>query len=208
MRIPIHISATLLGLATISSSFAATCCETDTRADHTAPTLAKHTDTSLFNIESLWENEEGEKFHFSQIGGRLQLVAMVYTTCAYACPRIIADMKSIQKHLTNMSSNDLGYCLITIDPERDTIDVYKKYADKHKLTENQWTFLRGESGDVLELANLIGVKYVKTPDGEYSHSNILTLLNPKGEIIHQQIGLGADSTETIEIVKTLLANKE
>ena len=159
------------------------------------------TSHSLFNVESTWVNQSGKRGPLSQLGGRSQVIAMVYTTCKFACPRILADLKTIQAGLPSASSADLGFCLITIDPVRDTVASFKTYSQKNNLDNDTWTFLRGEPGDILELANLLGVKYKKMPDGEFSHSNIITLLKPNGEISFQLNGLGADPTELIKAAK-------
>ena len=163
-----------------------------------------HTSHSIFNVESIWENQSGYRSPLSQLGNRTQVVAMVYTSCKYACPRILADLRTIQTALSSASPEDLGFCLITIDPERDTVAAFNAYSRKNKLDDDTWTFLRGEPGDILELANLLGVKYKKLPDGEFSHSNIITLLKPNGEIAHQLIGLGADPSELVEAAKRQL----
>jgi len=42
---------------------------------------------------------------------------------------------------------------------------------------------------VRELAALLGVKYKQETDGAFSHSNLVTILNPAGEIVHQRTGL-------------------
>jgi protein SCO1/2 len=68
-----------------------------------------------------------------------------------------------------------------------------------------WTLLRGGSDDVLELAALLGVRYKQDAKGQFSHSNIITVLNADGEIVHQQIGLNQDIKETIRIIEKLIA---
>lgn len=55
----------------------------------------------------------------------------------------------------------------------------------------------------MELAALTGFKYKKDDRGNYSHSNIITLLNEKGEIVHQLIGLNQDIAKTVNQLKTL-----
>ena len=163
-----------------------------------------HTSNSLFNVESLWETQKGEVVPLSQLGDRPHLVAMVYTSCQYACPRIISDLKAIESGIGIEDTNRYGICLVTIDPKRDTVAVYNGYAVKRDLPEERWTFLRGKSGDILELANLLGVRYKQLPDGEFSHSNIITLLNSQGEIAYQLNGLEADPSELIAKAKELL----
>ena len=60
--------------------------------------------------------------------------------------------------------------------------------------------------DVLELAALLGIKYKKEPTGQYAHSNLITLLDKNGEIVHQQPGLNTDPASMIAAVKKLNAN--
>jgi protein SCO1/2 len=50
---------------------------------------------------------------------------------------------------------------------------------------------------VLELAALLNVKFKKDAQGQFLHSNVLTLLNAKGEIVSQQVGLNSDHAEII-----------
>ena len=116
----------------------AACCEAvpDEHKNHGAEMagLATHTSHSIFNVESTWQNQNGQRAPLSQIGGRAQIVAMVYTTCKYACPRILADLKTIKTGLSDFGPKDLGFTLITFDPKRDTVDAYTAYAKRTILT--------------------------------------------------------------------------
>lgn len=200
---PIAITACLLSYAAESET--PPCCEPQPHHHgETGLPAGKPTAHSIFNIESTWENHNGDRLALSQIGGRIQIVAMVYTSCQFACPRILADLKSIHTALADVGSEELGFCLITIDPQRDTVEAYRAYALRNELDDKRWTFLRGEEGDILELANLLGVRYKKMPDGEYSHSNIVTLLKANGEVGYQLNGLGADPSEIIATAKSLI----
>jgi len=55
--------------------------------------------------------------------------------------------------------------------------------------------VRGDPDDVLEMAALLGVRFREMADGEYAHSNIITILDAQGAILYQQQGLGSDLTE-------------
>ena len=50
---------------------------------------------------------------------------------------------------------------------------------------------------VLELAALLNVKFKKGAQGQFLHSNVLTLLNTEGEIVCQDLGLTSDHGEII-----------
>lgn len=196
-----HILIIACAALIAQSAHAAACCEA------TPPKASAHSDASLFNIESQWQNQDGTSAPLSQLGDRPQLVAMVYTTCQFACPRMLSDLKAIQDSIGSNTASDYGITLITFDPERDTVPAYTAYAEKQELEAERWTFLRGTPSDILEIANLLGVKYKHLPNGEFSHSNVITLLNTKGEIVYQLEGLGADSAELIDKTKALIETK-
>lgn len=167
---------------------------------------AGFTDGSLYQVSSTWTTQDGEVIPFGDLRGRIVVVAMTYTSCEFSCPLIVADMKKIIKQVPASEKQRVRLVLISIDPERDTPEVMKAFAAKTKLLPEQWTLLRGDTGDIMEMAALLGVRYKKMPDGEYSHSNIITLLNAEGEVAHQQNGLGPElSAASIKALQGLLS---
>ena len=80
------------------------------------------------------------------------------------------------------------FVLVSFDVVRDTPAALARYRAQRQL-DSQWYLLHGDDDAVRELAALLGVKYKQEADGAFSHSNILTILNPAGEIVHQRAGL-------------------
>lgn len=179
--------------------------------DHSKMDHSKHesmeagtpSDLSIYNLESSWTNQDAQQVHLKDLGNKVQLIAMIYSSCKNACPRIIADMKRIEAEVEEKYKNQVNLVLVSIDPEVDTPEKLKTLAQKSHLEEN-WTLLRGEADDVLELAALLGVKYKKISETDYAHSNMISVLNPQGEIKHQQIGLGVEPQETLDAIQKLL----
>ena len=128
---------------------------------------------------------------------------MVYTHCEHACPRIIADMKSLRARLGDVGDR-VGYALVSIDPERDDVERLRAFAEKTGLGEG-WTLLRGPEGSVRELAAVLGVRYRRVSELDFLHSNLLSVLDPAGVVIHRQVGLGVDPTESATVIRGLLA---
>lgn len=179
------------------------CCRI-AQADWDAAVVAlQPSEHSLYQIESTWQNQDGETAPLSQLAGRPQIVAMAYTTCQFACPRLLADLKAIEAQFAAGPGERPGITLITFDPERDTPEQLRRYAAEQKLDLDHWTLLRGDPGDILELANLLGVRYQQLPNGEFSHSNIITLLDPGGEVKAQINGLGAAPTPIFAALEQL-----
>ena len=170
--------------------------------DHDSMPHDEPTDMSLYHLTSQWTTQEGEMVTLQDLKGEVQVLAMVYTTCQYACPRIVADLKEIQSKLQQKGiDRDAHFVLVSIDPKVDTVGRLKKFAEDNGMNPAEWTLLNGTESSVLELAALLGVKYRKTGAADYAHSNIITVLNADGEVAYQQVGLGADATQTVDVIE-------
>lgn len=162
------------------------------------------TEYSVYQVESAWQNQAAEEMQLAALAGRVQVVALTYTSCEMSCPVIVAAMKSISEKVKG-----IGFALISIDPERDTPATLNTYATKMNLDPSMWNLLQGNPDDVREMAALLGVRYKKMEDGDFAHSNILTVLDENGIILHQQNGMAPDLTRaTIAAVQTYLSQEE
>ncbi|EAR01829.1 uncharacterized secreted protein of SCO1/SenC/PrrC family [Maribacter sp. HTCC2170] len=159
---------------------------------------------SIFNLTSKWNTEEGKTIELKDLKGKPLVMVMIYTTCKAACPRLVADMRNISKQIPENNTDDLQYVLISIDPETDTPKRLKAFAIENQMDGEQWTFLQGSMSGVREFANVLAVKYKQISPIDFSHSNIISVFNAAGELVHQQEGLGVDNKETVQEIKNLL----
>lgn len=179
--------------------------------DHTAHNEMKMeasepTDESIYNVNSVWQNRHGDSVELNDLGGKVQVTAMVYTHCEHACPRILADLKRIRDALSAETLSVTNFTIISIDHERDTPSRLTDFANENDLTEDKWTLLNRDQGDILELAALLGVKYKRISDTDFTHSNMITVLNQEGKIIHQRKQLADQQTKTINSIETLITD--
>ncbi len=166
------------------------------------PGAGAKSDNSIYQLESAWKNELGERVTLDKLKGKKQVMAMIFASCTYACPLIVNDMKKIE---SLVKRDDVNFLLISIDPQRDTPAALLKYAENNKLDLKKWTLLTGDENGVSELAAVLGFKYKKEPDGSFSHSNIINLLDEAGEVKFQHFGLNQDVQDIIEKIQN---NKE
>ena len=159
------------------------------------------TDMSLYHLDAPWLDQHGRERTLGELAGRPQAVAMVYTNCEYACPQLVLDLMRLEAAAPEGS---LGLVLVSIDPERDTPERLAEFASKAGLAAERWTLLTGNASDVRALAALLGVQYRRNGD-EYTHSNVITLLDAHGEVAYRQEGLGADNAPTLAALEGLLA---
>ena len=160
-------------------------------------------EASIFNLTSKWHNEENETIQLEDLKGKTLVMVMIYTSCKAACPRLVADMRNIETQIPKEKLEDLNFVLISIDPEIDTPERLKAFAIENLMDDNHWTFLQGTESGVREFANVLAVKYKQISPIDFSHSNIISVFNPKGELIHQQEGLGVNNKETVDTILEL-----
>lgn len=196
-----------LTLASLAIAFLQTGCstvfETPSCCLKPAESGQPMSDHSLFQLDSTWTNDKGAELKLGALGGPPLVVAMFFAKCEFACPVLVHDMKKIQAALPEEVRSKVGFVLVSFDTERDTPLVLAEYRMIHELPAN-WTLLRGTADDVLELAALLGVKFKKDARGQFAHSNVLTVLNPGGEVVHQQVGLNQAPHETVKQLHRLL----
>ncbi|WP_440066546.1 SCO family protein [Tenacibaculum discolor] len=154
-------------------------------------------ESSIFNLTSEWKTEENKSIHLEDLRGKTLVMVMIYTTCKAACPRLVADMRNIEAKIPKKYNSDLQYVLISIDPKNDTPEKLKVFAKENYMDDEHWTFLQGTEESVREFANVLAVKYKQISPLDFSHSNIISVFNPEGELVHQQEGLGVDNKETV-----------
>ena len=158
---------------------------------------------SIYHSQSVWTDQHGQERRLESLRGRPQVVAMLYTSCPLACPRIMLDMKRIEGDLPPGQRDDVGFLIVSIDPERDTPEQLASFASGSRLDPDRWTLLTGDEGDILELAALLGVQYRQTGPGEWVHSNLITVLDADGRVVHRQLGLGTDPASTLDVLSDL-----
>lgn len=168
-----------------------------------APTSGELPELSVFHLPSTWTTQNNEEIQLKDLRGNVLVMVMIYTSCQAACPRLVADMRNIESKVKQETSKDVKYVLVSIDPETDTPERLKSFSIENKMDDNQWLFLRGTGESTREFAAVLAVKYKKISPMDFSHSNIISVFDQQGELVHQQEGLGVDNKETVEAIIAL-----
>ena len=166
---------------------------------------SKASDRSLYQLASTWTDDAGREMKLGKLRGRPQVLTMFFSNCEFACPLLVNDMQKIERALPAEVRKRVDFVLVSFDTARDSVRALHAYREKMKLSPAHWTLLRGGEDDIRELAALLGVNYQRDARGQFSHSNLITVLNADGEIVHQQAGLNTDPQETVQVLQKLSA---
>ena len=165
------------------------------------PARALTTMASLYQVTSTWTTATEQRIRLGELHGKVQVLAMFYASCEYACPLIVSLMQQMEAALPPELHSHIGFVLITFDPERDTPSALRAYSEKLHLYPQLWSLLHGPPDDVLELVDMLGVKYKKDQKGGFAHANLITVLNKEGEIVHHHVGLHHPLDDTLAAIK-------
>ncbi len=169
-----------------------------------APAPAGLSSASLYHLGSSWHDQTGAERKLADFRGRVQVVAMIFTRCQYACPRTLADLRAIDAALPAGLRDAAHWLLVSFDDVRDTPAALREYSLREGLDPSRWTLLHGSASAVRELAAALGVSYARDANGDFSHGNAITVLDRAGAIAHQSRGLGADATATAAAIARVL----
>ena len=157
---------------------------------------------SLFTVADTFQTQHFKNVTLTSFAGKPTVVGMVFTRCGYACPRLTSDMKGIAEKLKD-NKEKVNFVLISFDVERDTPPQLEKFARQMDLDRN-WVLLHGNEVAVRTLSVLLNVQYEKDADGNFSHSNLISVLDKNGVLDFQKEGLEADHKETVSRINALL----
>lgn len=170
------------------------------KSEETTSTVSKNkeiSDLSIYNLPSQWTTQDGKNIELKSLNGNVLVMVMIYTSCKAACPRLVADMRNIEAKLNKKTKKNVKLILVSIDPVTDTPQKLKSFAISNKMDNEPWLFLRSTEDNTREFAAILAVNYKQISPMEFSHSNIISVFNPKGELIYQQEGLGVNNDQTV-----------
>lgn len=128
-------------------------------------------------------NQEGKTITNKNYEGKVYLVEFFFTTCPTICPRMNKNLIQIQN--TFKGFEDFGVASFTINPDFDTPEVLKSYAEKYGVTNPNWHLMTGDKDIIYKLSNEGFNLYTAEEEdvaGGFEHSGNFALIDKKGFI--------------------------
>jgi len=146
-------------------------------------TLAQRT-VSSYGIVPNFQlvNQKGQPFGSAQLAGKIWIADFIYTSCPGPCPMLSTRMSELQKPL---EKTDVHLVSFSVDPEKDTPDVLRGYAEKLHAEPRRWDFLTGRKSAIYNLSH-DDFKLAVSDGGDEAgipvHSTRMVLVDRYGEI--------------------------
>ena len=127
-------------------------------------------------------NQNGEPFGSAQLTGKIWIAGFIFSTCPGPCPMISSRMSELQRPLEN---SDVHLVSLTVDPEKDTPEVLRGYAEKLHARPGRWDFLTGPKSAIYDLSRSgfkLPVSENSDQPGVPAHSTRAVLVDRRGTI--------------------------
>ncbi|HIH2763232.1 MAG TPA: SCO family protein [Candidatus Azoamicus sp.] len=158
---------------------------------------------SIYNLDINLIDKSGNSSKLKDFAGKVQIFSMIYTNCKTICPIIISNMKAIEKLLLFNGVKNVSFSLISLDPDRDSIDNLNKYFYEKKMNIDSWNVYKSTKSETLRLALAVGIKYKKEKNNEYTHSNLIIVLDKYGVIKMHHQGLDKNFDLVLKLILNL-----
>ncbi len=142
------------------------------------------------------KDQHGQPFSRDQLRGRWTLLFTGFTNCPDVCPLTVASMGELRRRLAR---DDLQFLFVSVDPERDTPEVIRRYLAHF---DPGLIGATGAREDVEEFTAGLGLAQVVNPgvgdDYTVDHSTAFVLIDPEARLAgyfsapHQPDALAAD----------------
>jgi protein SCO1/2 len=139
-------------------------------------------------------SQDGAAMRLERFRGKVVAVAFIFTTCGSICPLLTAKMVQVQHQLGADFGAKVAFISVTLDPEHDTPEMLKQYAEAYEVDPAGWSFLTGDPASVRDVVRRYGVFAAKTDDG-IDHTSLVSIIDRGGILRVQYMGVRFDPDE-------------
>mgnify|MGYP003343502519 CR=1 FL=1 len=131
-------------------------------------------------------NQEGKIITWDSLRGKIIVADFFFTHCPTICPGLTRNMKRMALSLNNgqkvgdRTNKFIRFISFSIDPERDSVERLKFWADKYQIDPEQWWLLTGDKKQIYDLILneiKIPVEDGKGVDSNFAHTDHFVLID-------------------------------
>lgn len=152
-------------------------------------------------------DQSGATVTSKSFDNKIFVASFFYTHCPSVCNTINKNVNALLSDY--VKNNMVCFASITVDPERDSVAVLKKYAQQYNPPGIKWLFLTGDTSVIYPLARKgFLVNAVKVTNDDFIYSDKLILIDKEKRIRGYYSGTSAnDITKLNDEIKVLIAEE-
>jgi protein SCO1/2 len=125
----------------------------------------------------------GRGLALDELKGTIWVATFIFTRCGGSCPAMSSKMQDLQESLKK--AGDVKLVSFTIDPDNDTPERLRSYADGYNADKEKWLFVTGGKEQMQDLAKNsfhLTVEPGSDPKEPIIHSKRFVLVDQQGHI--------------------------
>jgi protein SCO1 len=203
MRAALTVTAGALAIATLAALTVVTLQAPPQQMMSQEPPLPKIAPAPEFALTS----QDGAPVTLADFRGKVVAVTFMFTLCTATCPVLTPMMSLVQDRLEHDFGTKIAFASITVDPERDTPEVLKMYAQAFGANLAGWSFLTGNPDAIQDVMRRYGVYASKAEGGDVDHTFLTSIVDPNGILRVQYLGVRFDPEEFRRDLLSLLKER-
>jgi protein SCO1/2 len=122
-------------------------------------------------------NQENKTITWENLKGKIVVADFFFTHCPTICPSLTLNMKRLAESVNNgqrvgdKTNQQVHFLSFSIDPERDSAERLKKWADRFQVNPQQWWLLTGNKKMIYDL--IINEMKIPVDDGMGVDTNFM-----------------------------------
>ncbi len=158
-------------------------------------------------------NQEGKTITWDSLKGKIVIADLFFTRCPTICPGMTRNMKRLAESIHNgkkvgdRTNRLVHFISFSIDPERDSVERLKYWADRFQVDPELWWLLTGDKRTIYDLAlqeMKVGVEDGEDIDTNFIHSDKFILIDSNRHVRGYYSGLDSASLARLSADLVLL----
>jgi protein SCO1/2 len=148
------------------------------------------TDTVWHQVANIkLRNQLGDTVSLNDLRGKIVVADFFFSHCPSICPYLTRNMKGLQDALKirdvtkRIDTSFVQFLSFTVDPERDSVEQLRKYADRFGVNSDVWWMLTGPKKTIYDFALnevKLGLQDGEGVDSNFIHTQKFVVLDKKG----------------------------
>ncbi|MEO6668020.1 MAG: SCO family protein [Ferruginibacter sp.] len=169
------------------------------------------TDTIWRHVKNIsFTNQLGKKVSLDELHGKIIVIDFFFSRCPSICPGMAKSMKRLQDSFVKNDSI-VQFISISIDPENDSVQQLRKFADRFSANHDSWWFVTGDKKEIYDFAlKQVGASIADTNvDTAFIHTTNFFLLDSNRVVRGWYDGFDSvKQQQLVEDIPTLMLERD
>lgn len=163
------------------------------------PEIQTNMSDEILDFEFTTQDEE--TLSSDDLQGQYWIADMIFTNCTTVCLPMTTNMSKLQDTLAEEGIDDVHLVSFSVDPDYDSPEVLREYAELYDADLDNWSFLTGYDFETIHELSVKSFRSLlqepESGDDQVTHGTRFYLIDPEGNVIKNYSGTDAEELDLI-----------